>query len=404
MLSYKRPSSYLFFYFMMALCLSLSPSLSFAQSWKDNVLRLVKNGTVLAVSQKGEILFSHQPDKPFVPASTLKVPTALAALKILGPDYRFKTEFFTDLNHNLYIKGYGDPFLVSEELELIAKQLKQKGLKEVKNIILDASYFGPDVQVPGLAGSLNPYDAYNGALLANFNTIYIIKKANGEIQSAEPQTPITDITRALAKSAPVGKSRINVATHQKEAPLYVGYLLKEFLTQQGISTSGSVQQGMLSSQAKLILNHASSKNLQELLTLALKYSQNLVMNQLFLTLGAEKLGPPASLAKGREVLLNFLKSECKLSQFNCEEGSGISRKNYITAYEMDKVLVQFFPYYKLLPLKDGMWVKTGTLTGVSSLVGYFQSNTHGWVRFVILLNQDSNHREAIAQLLFENLQ
>ncbi len=373
-------------------------------AWQQEILRLVANGSILAVNQKGEVLFSHQPERPFVPASTLKVPTALAAVKILGENYRFKTDFFTDSAGNLLVKGYGDPFLISEELTRMAGQLKSAGLKSVKDILLDTSYFGADVQVPGLAGSLNPYDAYNGALLANFNTIFIVKSGSGEVQSAEPQTPVTEITRLLAKDAPLGKSRINVATHEREAPLYMGYLLKEFLIQQGVPVSGTVQQAPLSPQAKPLLSYQSSKSLLEVLAAALKYSQNLIMNQLFLAMGAEKLGPPASLAKGKQVVQEFLRSTVGIQGFNLEEGSGISRKNSINAFEMDKVLVKFFPYYKLLPVKDGMWVKTGTLSGVSGLVGYFQSNTHGWVRFVIFLNQPANTRDKIAALLFQNLQ
>jgi D-alanyl-D-alanine carboxypeptidase/D-alanyl-D-alanine-endopeptidase (penicillin-binding protein 4) len=387
------------------LVFSFFPAAGWAQpDWQQQVLKHVRNGTVLAVDQKGDILFRHQADQAFIPASTLKVLTALAALKILGPDYRFKTDFLADASGNLYVRGYGDPFLISEEFPLIVAQLKAKGLQAVKDIVLDTGYFGPDVQIPGLAGSLNPYDAFNGALVANFNTIYIVKSASGEIQSAEPQTPVTEISKILAASAPLGKSRINVASHQKEAPLYVGYLLKEFLAKEGVPVSGNVAEGPVSAQAKPLLTYQNSRNLAQVLTAGLKYSQNLIMNQLFLTMGAEKLGPPAGLAKGKKVVDDFLKGEVGLQSYQMEEGSGISKKNAISAYEMDKVLVKFFPYYKLLPVKDGMWVKTGTLKGVSSLVGYFQSKSRGWVRFSIILNQPGNDRDSIAQLLFENLQ
>ncbi|HKY62527.1 MAG TPA: D-alanyl-D-alanine carboxypeptidase [bacterium] len=382
----------------------LAPLSASAQgAWQQRAQGLASNGAILAVDEKGKILFSYNADKPFIPASTLKVPTALAALETLGKGYRFKTDFFIDGNGDLYIKGYGDPFLVSEEFPLIVQALKGKGLSAVRNMVLDGSYFGPDCQVPGLAGSLNPYDAFNGALLANFNTINVVKSATGEVQSAEPQTPVTEITRTLAMAAPPGKSRINVANHAKEAALYPGYLLKEFLVQQGVPVSGSVSLGAVPAGAKPLLAYASSKNLVQVLEPALKFSQNLIMNQLLLTMGAEKFGAPASLAKGKKVLEDYLKS-LGLQNFNVEEGSGISRKNYITALEMDKVLVRFFPYYQLLPVKNGMWVKTGTLTGVSSLVGYFQSNSNGWVRFSIILNQPGNQRDAIAQLLLANLQ
>lgn len=371
--------------------------------WQQQIRTLVQRGTVLAVDEKGNVLYSLNADTPLVPASTLKVPTALAALKILGPDFRFPTEFYTDAAHNLYIKGYGDPFLISEEFPRIVSQLKAKGLKQVGEVLLDPSYFDPGIEIDGLVGSLNPYDAYNGALLANFNTINIVKGRDGTVQSAEPQTPMTDISRTLASKAPIGKSRINVATHRKEAPLYVGYLLKEFLIQDGVPVSGGVREGRVPAGAKPLLTYHNSKNLSEVLQAGLKYSQNLIMNQIFLTMGVAKQGAPATLAKAQQTYRNFLHQDLGLKKIQVVEGSGISRNNQVTALEMDKILVQFFPYRNLLPVKHGMSVKTGTLTGVSSLVGYFKSATRGWVRFVIILNQGAGNREQIAQLLKSNL-
>jgi D-alanyl-D-alanine carboxypeptidase/D-alanyl-D-alanine-endopeptidase (penicillin-binding protein 4) len=374
-----------------------------AENWQAQIRRYVQHGAVLAVNQNDKVLFELNAEAPLIPASTLKVATSLAALKLLGEDYRFKTEFFLDKENCLYGKGYGDPFLISEELSLIADQLKNKGLSQVKEIILDGSFFEAGVKVPGLVGSLNPYDAYNGALLANFNTIDVIKYPNGNIASGEPQTPITDITKRLAVNAPIGRSRINVAMYEKDAPLYVGYLLKEFLIQRGVVVKGEVRVGKVDPQAKLFYSHTSTKDLKEVLQPALKYSQNLIMNQLFLTIGAVKLGAPANLEKSKKVVSEFLQKEVGLKNFNLEEGSGISRQNKFTAKEMAKVLSAFSSYRPLLPMKGGMWVKTGSLTGVSSLVGYFQSENQGWIRFVIILNQGSNHRDQIARLLYENL-
>ncbi|MDX1386027.1 MAG: D-alanyl-D-alanine carboxypeptidase [bacterium] len=239
--------------------------------------------------------------------------------------------------------------------------------------------------------------------MANFNTIYIIKGRDGQIQSAEAQTPVTEITKTLAQRAPVGKSRINVAVHRKEAPLYVGYLLKEFLIQAGMNVSGTISEGIVPGNAKKLLTYHSSKNLQEVLKAGLKYSQNLIMNQIFLTMGVAKEGKPATVAKGQKVYEDFLKNQMGLKNIIVKEGSGISRQNRVTALEMDKILVQFFPYYQLLPIKNGIYAKTGTLRGVSSLVGYFQSPTRGWVRFTIILNQGGGHRDRIAQILKNNL-
>ena len=390
--------------FLGVMAMTLLPKgLSAQESWQARIRSWVEHGAVLAVNAQGKVLYSLNEQLLLVPASTLKVATAYAALKILGPDYHFKTQFYTDGSQNLYMKGFGDPFLVSEELSQVARALRDKGLHSVKDLILDDSYFDPSAQVPGLAGSLNPYDAFNGALVANFNTLNVIKRGDGSVASAEEQTPLTEITQALAQGAPTGKSRINVATHRDLAPLYAGYLLKAFLLQQGVQMTGQVRSGVVPEQAKLFLDYANSKNLAGVLQEGLKYSQNLIMNQIFLTLGAEKLGAPATLEKSRQVMNDFLKKEVGWKRSRVVEGSGISRENQVDALEMDQLLVAFFPHRDLLPQKNNMWVKTGTLTGVSSLVGYFQSPDQGWVRFVILLNQGAGNREKIAQTLQDNL-
>lgn len=376
-------------------------------SWQQQIQSLVKNGAVLAVSESGELLYSLNPERSLVPASTLKVATSLAALEILGKDFRFPTDFFLDKAGNLYVKGYGDPFLVSEEFPLIVQQLKNKGLgkksQPIQNIILDGSYFDPHLEIHGLAGSLNPYDAYNGPLIANFNTLNVIKNPDGSVRSAEPQTPVTEITAELARLAPRGKSRINVAMYRKQAPLYVGYLLKEFLKQAGISVLGKVQAGVVPQNAKKFLTYLNSRDLSEVLRAGLKYSQNLIMNQTFLIFGVAESGPPVTLSKAQEAFRKFLKNKVGLHNFYVEEGSGISRKNSFTANQMEVVLKKFFPHRELLPQKNGMLVKTGTLNGVSCLIGYFPSQKYGWVRFVILLNQTGANREKIAHLLMANL-
>lgn len=397
---FRKPLLILTFFYL------IYPNLAQA-SWQQQIQGLVKNGAVLAVGESGEVLYALNAEGAFVPASTLKIATALAALEILGKDFRFPTEFFLDKANNLYVKGYGDPFLVSEEFPLIVQQLKNKGLgektKNIQNIILDSSYFDPNLEINGLAGSLNPYDAYNGALIANFNTLNIIKARDGTVSSAEPQTPLTEITGDLARLAPRGKSRVNVAMHRQKAPLYVGYLLKEFLKQEGIPVLGQVRLGQVPQNANKLLTYLNSRDLSEVLRAGLKYSQNLIMNQTFLIFGVAQVGPPVTLAKAQVAFRKFLKDKVGLNDFYAEEGSGISRKNKFTAKQMDKILKKFFSYRELLPQKNGMLVKTGTLSGVSCLVGYFPSQKHGWVRFVILLNQAGAYREKIANILQSNL-
>ena len=91
---------------------------------------LAGNGSVLLQSPAGEIVFSLNADMPLVPASLLKIPLAQAALTALGEDYRFETHFYQNARGDLLVRGLGDPFLVSEEIALIAKRLAQQGCSE----------------------------------------------------------------------------------------------------------------------------------------------------------------------------------------------------------------------------------------------------------------------------------
>ena len=73
----------------------------------------------------------------YIPASTIKVLTSLIALDHWGNDYRFKTDFYFDpVTNSLWVKGYGDPYLVSEELDIIVNKIKQEGISELDGIVL----------------------------------------------------------------------------------------------------------------------------------------------------------------------------------------------------------------------------------------------------------------------------
>lgn len=384
----------------------ISPFSLYAQTlppWASEVTSLIQNGGVYVESQDGKPLFDYHGNQTFIPASTMKLVTGLIALELLGPGYRFKTDFFVDPSGNLYIKGYGDPFLVSEEFPFIVAGLKKSGLQKVKGVFLDDSYFEA-IKVPGSSSSLNPYDALNSALSANFNTIFVKKSGDGTVESAEEQTPVTELTKTLAARAPAGKSRINLADKPDESLLYVGYLLKAFLEKEGVSVNGPIQKGRVPTGAPVFYSHRSSKTLDRVVQAMMKYSTNFITNQLFLTLGAEKFGAPASLGKGQKLFTEYLQTQLGFKDFFVEEGSGLSRQNRLSPIQEVKVLRAFEKYKHLLPEKlDAILAKTGTLTGVNSLAGYFNSSQYGMVRFAILLNQGAVNREKIAKILYANL-
>ncbi|NNG07160.1 MAG: hypothetical protein HKM90_05450, partial [Desulfobacteraceae bacterium] len=126
-----------------SLALLLLPILGWSKNltWEDQIIALANGGAVLVADDQSRPIISANVDKALIPASILKIVTAAAALHYLDPSHRFTTEFRLSRENDLYVVGRGDPYLVSEELDLIAHQLKARGLNEVRNICLDDHYF-----------------------------------------------------------------------------------------------------------------------------------------------------------------------------------------------------------------------------------------------------------------------
>lgn len=335
-------------------------------------------------------LFSHNPDRQYVPASILKVLTSAAALDILGADYRFQTEFaLTSPGPDLWVIGRGDPALTSEDLALIAAELKRRGLTAVRNINLDPYYFDLDLVLDGNSRSSHPYDAFNGAICVNFNTVYCEVDQRGRISSAERHTPLTPLAREAAlKSGQKGRFRLNLSSDPTQTRLYAGELLRAFLEQAGITVSGAIKtEARAPERRKPLYLHQSRQTLAEMLQTLLEYSNNFMTNQVFLTLGAEVHGPPATLEKSRRAVERYLAGR-GLELFPFQEGSGLSRKNKLTARQMVQILKEFEPHRRLMPTSGDhkVWYKTGTMSGVKTLAGYLERPGERPLYFVILLN------------------
>ncbi len=175
---------------LLALLLLPAPALAGA---KEKVAGLAPSGTVLVVDAEGNELVAQNADKPFVPASVTKLVTVWLALETLGADYRFETNFYLDDHRVLYVRGGGDPLLISEELALLAPELVAAvGKEPLARIVLDASYYPSDLRIPGIEDTSRSYDALNSALAVNFNTIYALRKGS-KVVAAEQQTPITPL-------------------------------------------------------------------------------------------------------------------------------------------------------------------------------------------------------------------
>jgi D-alanyl-D-alanine carboxypeptidase/D-alanyl-D-alanine-endopeptidase (penicillin-binding protein 4) len=174
--------------------------------------------------------------------------------------------------------------------------------------------------------------------------------------------------------------------------LYGGELLAEFMRQNGAKGELAVRLGRIPKGARTIYTHKSAKPLSEVVRAMLEYSTNFTANQIFLTLGARRFGGEASVDKGQRAMKDCLTSRVGWRDFHVEEGSGLSRKNRVSASQMTLLLRHFHSYEELLPVREGFVAKTGSLRGVNSLAGYFTiAPSQERVRFSIIINRDVPH-------------
>ncbi len=381
-----------------ALCQADSGAAQLVQDLKKN---LGPMDAVLLADPNGKIIFSKNKDNMLVPASTLKILTTLSSLHYLGKDFKFKTEFYLD-NNNLKIKGYGDPLLISEELPDIANALS-KTISKINHIILDDSYFEQSLIIPGISSSTEPYDAPNGALCVNFNTVNFIK-VNGNYQSAENQTPLLDFALKRIKRTGIDKGRIVLTQKKNECTLYAGNLFKYFLEKNDIQINGRIKIGRVKKSDTLIYTYFSSSSLDTLVAKILEFSNNYMTNQVLLAMGGKIYGSPCNLNKGVDALRLFASKNLDLTNIHVVEGSGISRSNRISAHELLVVLNAFKPYHSLLKREGRALYKTGTLRGISTRAGYIMDKKGRLNRFVILINTPGKSAESIMKFLLKMVQ
>ena len=134
-----------------------------------------------ALAGTGAPLLSHRAGSAMNPASVMKLVTTYAGLELLGPAYTWATPVYADgpveggvLNGNLIIQGRGDPKLVMERLWLLLRRVQGLGIRAISgDIVLDRSAFAASSQNPGDfdGEALRPYNVQPDALLVNYKSV-----------------------------------------------------------------------------------------------------------------------------------------------------------------------------------------------------------------------------------------
>ncbi|MGC6509198.1 MAG: D-alanyl-D-alanine carboxypeptidase/D-alanyl-D-alanine endopeptidase [Myxococcota bacterium] len=361
-----------------ALTDDLSPVLNlplFAQS---------KVGIQVINTETGEEVYAHRANEEYIPASVMKVLTAAIAYRTLGPDYRFRTDIFTDgeiedgvLNGNLFIKGTGDPTLVAEKLWKIIHDLKISGITEVKGqVIYDDTHFNGSSLIPGWTkeADLESGPAYFPALSSlsvNFNTVAIMVRPSTRIGdeaivSLEYPVPFVQIEADVKTIAPGSKpwmvvertiedgqvtfsisGKINYGEVKPwvyyrsipEPELLFQSLFRQLAKEQGLVIRGRDKMGMVPESATL-LTTLYSQPLRELTADMNKHSRNLIAEHLIRAVGHEYSGV-ATTEAGLDVLHDYLVDlGVPEEDFTLVNGSGLSpdikiKPSVITAVLLD---------------------------------------------------------------------
>ncbi len=316
------------------------------------------------------------------PASVMKLVTTYAALDLLGPAYRWKTEVYATapvregvLDGDLVLKGYGDPKLDLEAFWVLLRALRGKGLQAIRgDLVLDRSHFE---RAPGDAGrfdgdAFRPYNVLPDALLVNYKSLrfaFVPEPERGTVSVyVEPRPPALDVVnvlklaegpcpegsafRELLKAtfeparqraifagrypASCGEKDLNVALLEPND--HVAGMTRQLWAELGGTWSGAVREGLLPPGARL-LHAMDSAALAAIVRDTNKFSNNVMARHLFLTLGAESAGAPANSEKAATAIKAWVaRKGIAAPELVMENGSGLSRIERISAANLAALL------------------------------------------------------------------
>ncbi|MCF7521591.1 D-alanyl-D-alanine carboxypeptidase/D-alanyl-D-alanine-endopeptidase [Neisseria sp. ZJ106] len=412
---------------LFSACLALC-SLS-ASAWDFGRIPPEEAAVYVQQLDNGKIWAAHREDTPVNPASTMKLVTTFTALNILGSDYRWNTEFKSSakiqgdtLDGDLYWQGSGNPTLEQDDIAAAQQQLREQGIRHIKgSLVLDRSLWGSVPNPPEFADDegetfMTPPDPNMLAYKVVWLTPQTDEAGNVQIHTKPPlpdipqdnQVRLSRSTAACPSLANHLQARFSDGILHLTGNLPSACLGKEMFVNmltapdfarrsfinQWRENGGRISDGMAAAdtpkQAKT-LAAAPSKPLAEILTAMNKHSNNLIARSVFLKLGKAENARTAARQAAEAVKQELALSGVDVSPLILENGSGLSRRERVSAKMMGQMLEKayFSPFaadfIDTLPIagEDGtlkgrlkilghpLRLKTGTLKDVRALAGYW---------------------------------
>jgi D-alanyl-D-alanine carboxypeptidase/D-alanyl-D-alanine-endopeptidase (penicillin-binding protein 4) len=412
--------------------------------------RMGPTGAIVIRVPDGRVMLALNADQKWVPASTIKIVTAYAGLKVLGPDFRFKTRVYTagpiedgHLAGDLIIQGGGDPLLVAERLWLLALQIRRTGLKSVGGIRIDNTYLNPPVtSTVGRWDRNRAHSAPLAGFAVSFNALVIVARPGPEPGSpgqvfvtpdvaglvVDNQTTTTPgqggiisarwrgrtlvVSGRVGQGAPAGRPRTLLAVYHPatSAARALAFCLRRL----GLKVGDRFTSGPVPGNARLLLTHLSQP-LSFILSQMNRFSSNVMAELTLAAVGAKVFGRPASQAKGARAAGRLLVGlGIPATDFHLTCGSGLLRSTRIAPRALARVLLAAAKDPDVGPdllasltaegrrgtlrarrnMAGGRQYvrgKTGSLAGVRSLAGYVSDGRVTYV-FAFMSRSDADRR------------
>ncbi len=434
-------------------------------SLPDSVQRILDGHQIAADSFSAVVqrvgadqpLLAVNPDILRNPASTMKLLTTFIALEVLGPNYRWVTEAYLGgtlangtLDGDLYIKGYGDPYMVVERLWLFLRQMRQHGLRDISgDLVIDNSYFDMPPVDRGLfdGQALRTYNVVPDAFLVNFQAISFIfnpdpvtnrveiiadplpanldirnriKLVDGRCGGYQNGIVINTADRAeldrVTFSGRIGSrcTEYRMSRALLSGPTFAYGVFRSLWEESGSSLDGTLRIGEVPDELELF-HVMESVPLSDIIRSINKWSNNVMARHLLLTIGVEHFGAPATVDKGRRAAIYALGERgLDFPGLRIDNGAGLSRDARISAHSLARLLLaadksiyraEFVSSLALAGM-DGtmrrrfreesmagrMHLKTGRLDDVFSMVGYVRSRSGDDYVVVAIQNGADAHR------------